>query len=256
MRQLSAFFKKELLEQIRTGKLLILGILFVAFGVMNPAVAKLTPFIMEAFAETLENSGMIITEVTVTAMDSWVQFFKNIPMALIAFVLLEGGIFTSEYQSGTLVLTLTKGLARYKVPVSKAAMLLMLWSLGYWLCFGITYGYNAYYWDNSVAQNLFGSVLLWWIFGIFVISLLVMFSALLAGLGSVLLGVGGTVVASYLIGALPKIGKLLPTFLTDGTSLIYGKSSFDEYLVALAVTLVFTFAALAVSFAAFNKKKI
>ena len=256
MRQLCAFLKKELLEQIRTGKLLILGMLFVAFGVMNPAVAKLTPFLMESFAESLEGSGLIITEVTVTAMDSWVQFFKNIPMALIAFVLLEGGIFTSEYQSGTLVLTLTKGLARYKVLISKTVMLLVFWSVGYWLCFGITYCYNAYYWDNSVAQNLLSSVLLWWLFGIFVIALLVMFSTAATNLGGVLLGVGGTVLASYLVGTLPKIGKWLPTFIADGTSLIYGKKTFDEYLVSLAVTVVFTFAAFAVSLMAFNKKKI
>ena len=92
MKSLIAFMKKEIMEQIRSGKVMILGILFVMFGVMNPAVAKLTPWLMEIFAESLEGSGIIITEVTVTALDSWMQFYKNIPMALIAFVLLQSSI--------------------------------------------------------------------------------------------------------------------------------------------------------------------
>ncbi len=47
MKQFLTFTKKELLEQLRTGKLLILTILFILFGIMNPAMAKLTPWIME-----------------------------------------------------------------------------------------------------------------------------------------------------------------------------------------------------------------
>ena len=96
MKALIAFTKKELLEQVRSGKLLFLTILFVLFGIMNPAIAKLTPWLMETLADSLAESGMIVTEVTVSAMDSWVQFFKNIPIALIAFALMESGIFTRE----------------------------------------------------------------------------------------------------------------------------------------------------------------
>ena len=81
MKTFLAFLKKELLFQLRTGKGMILGILFVLFGIMNPAVAKLTPWLMEMMADSLAESGMIITGITVTAMDSWVQFFKNMPMA-------------------------------------------------------------------------------------------------------------------------------------------------------------------------------
>ena len=37
------FIKKELLDAMRSGKILILGIVFVLFGIMNPAIAKLLP---------------------------------------------------------------------------------------------------------------------------------------------------------------------------------------------------------------------
>ena len=122
MRAFFAFLKKELLESARSGRLLLLLILFGVFGIMNPAVAKLTPWLLEVMGEELAESGMVITEVTVDALTSWTQFFKNIPMALIAFVLVYGGIFTKEYESGTLILVLTKGISRYKVLLAKATV--------------------------------------------------------------------------------------------------------------------------------------
>ena len=88
MKAFFAFFKKEVLESARSGKLLFLTLLFCAFGIMNPAIAKLTPWLLEIMADELAGSGMTVTEVTVDALTSWTQFFKNIPMALIAFVLM------------------------------------------------------------------------------------------------------------------------------------------------------------------------
>lgn len=86
MKSLLAFIKKETMEQFRSGRLMILGILFVLLGVMNPAVAKITPWLLEILADSLAESGMTVTPVTVSAMDSWVQFFKNTVVAsLICF---------------------------------------------------------------------------------------------------------------------------------------------------------------------------
>ena len=251
-----AFLKKELLEQIRSGKLLFLGILFVLFGVMNPAVAKLTPWLLETLADSMAEGGMTITIGEVTALDSWVQFFKNIPMALIAFVLMEGSIFTREYSSGTLLLSLTKGFARYKVVATKALVLTALWSLGYWLCFGITYGYNAYFWDNSVVQNLLFSVLCWWLFGLWVIALLVLFSSLAKENIGVLLGTGGVVLTCSLFSFIPKVQKFLPTQLTDGNSLIYGAIEMDKYVPALVIAGAMTLVCFVASIPIFNKKQL
>lgn len=175
MKPLLAFIKKEYLEAARTGKLIILVLLFVLFGIMNPAIAKLTPWMMEMLSDTMAESGLIVANVQVDAMTSWTQFFKNIPIALIAFVLIFSDIFTKEYKSGTLLLVLTKGLSRNKVVLAKTLLLLSLWTFGYGICFAITYGYNAYYWDNSITNNLFFSVFIWWLFGIWVICLIVLF---------------------------------------------------------------------------------
>jgi ABC-2 type transport system permease protein len=248
--------KKELTEQLRTGKLTILGLVFLLFGVMNPAVAKLTPWLMEMMADTLEGSGLVITQVTVTAMDSWVQFFKNIPMALIVFVLLEGSIFTREYRSGTLILSLSKGLPRHAVVLSKTAVTALLWSGGYWLCFGVTYAYNAYFWDNAIARHLGFSAVVWWLFGLWVLSLVVLFSVLSTSGSTVLTATGGVVFGAYLLGMIPKLRQYLPTALTDGNSLIYGMEEPRAYAVALAVTAALTLLCTAVSVPIMNKRQI
>ncbi len=256
MKSLFAFIKKECMEQLRSGRLWITLALFVLLGIMNPAVAKLTPWMLEVMADSLADSGMIVTDVKVSAMDSWVQFFKNMPIGLIVFVLLQGSIFTKEYRSGTLVLSLTKGLERYKVVISKAGVLFAIWSLGFWLCFGITYLYNSYFWNNSVAQSLLLSVVCWWLFGVFVISLMTLFSAVSTSSTGVLLGTGAIVLVSYIVGLLPKANHYLPTRLMDGNSLIYGMAQSKEYIAAMIVTAIATIICFSVSIPILNKKHL
>ena len=256
MRSLIAFLKKELMEQSRTSKLVLLGILFTLFGLMSPVIAKLTPLMVEMMAETMAQSGMIVTEVTVTALDCWTQFYKNVPLALIAFVLVESSIFTREFETGTLLLSLTKGLDRYKVVVAKTVVLLTLWTVGYWLCFGITYAYSVYFWDNSIVQHLWLGAVYLWVFGVLIVGLMMLFSTLSGSNTGVLVGTGGVVLVSYLLSMVPKISKYLPTQLMDGTSLIYGKLTPEDYTAALIITAALSAACFIISIPVFNKKSV
>lgn len=256
MKSFMAFFKKEILESVRSGKLLILGILFLIFGIMNPAIAKLTPWMYDILSDSLAESGMIVTEVTVDALTSWTQFFKNIPMALIVFVLIYGGIFTKEYESGTLILVLTKGLSRYKVVLAKATVMLLLWTIGYWFCFAVTYGYNAYYWDNSIADSLMPAVLHWWLFGIWTISCVVFFSTLSKSYTGVLLGTGGCILVSYLLGMLPKVSSYVPTSLMNSASLLVGNEAADIYTKAIIITVLMCCALIAAGIPVMNRRQL
>ena len=165
-------------------------------------------------------------------------------------------IFTNEYQSGTLILALTKGLARFKVVIAKSVVLLTIWTVGYWMCFGITYLYNAYFWDNSIVENLVFAVVCWWILGLWVIALLVLFSVFLDSNGAVLCGTGGVVFALYLVGLFPKLKKYVPTLLMDGNSLIYGVEETERYYVALGIAVAMSLSCSVLSIFIFNKKKI
>ncbi len=242
------FLKKEMLDALRSGKLLILGILFVAFGIMNPAIAKLTPLLMDMFAEDLAGTGLIIEDIAVDASTSWVQFFKNIPMALIVYIIVCGNIFTKEYRSGTLILMLTKGLGRCHALIAKAAVLLLGWSAGYFICFAITYGVNALLWDNSIMSHLAAAVLAWWLFGIFTVSLAVFFSVISNGFSGVMLGTVAAVAVSYILNLIPKLAPYTPTSLMSVTD--------GKITKAVIVTVVLSAALLISSVPIMNKKSL
>ena len=188
-----AFLKKEWMELCRTGRLLILLLIFILFGILNPALAKLTPWLMETLSESLADTGLVTTAVTVDAMTSWAQFYKNIPVGLIVFILICSSNFTTKNKKGTLIPVVTKGLSRRKIVLAKALMIFAAWTMLYWICFGITYGYNAYFWDNSIANQPFLAAALTWLFGVWVIALLLFFSDVAQSSIQVLSGVGGVI---------------------------------------------------------------
>lgn len=256
MRALLAFLKKECMEQIRSGRLIILGILFVFVGIMNPAIAKLTPWMMEMMADSMTDMGMTITITEVDALTSWTQFFKNIPIALIAFVLLESSIFTREYQSGTLLLALTKGLNRYKVVLAKTILLVILWTSGYWMTFGITYGYNTLYWDNSIVYHLAFATFCYWLFGLITIALMVFFSTTCSSNSAVLAGTAGTLFGLYLLSMLPKCADLLPTKLMSSADLLFGAMEPSTFGKAIVIAVIACLALIAGSIPVLNKKQI
>ncbi len=256
MRSFIAFLKKEFLESWRTCKLLILAILFFVFGIMNPAVAKLTPWLMEFLSEELAESGMAMTSVAVDALTSWTQFFKNIPMALIVFVCLYGNIFTREYSKETLILILTKGMARHKIVLAKTLLLLSVWTVGYWLCFVITHLCNAYFWDNSIAQSLVPAGVYWWLFGVFVLALMIFFSVATSHFSGVLLGTGGVVLGFYLLSLIPKLTDYMPTTLMNGMSVLMGAVEAQKLLACAIITALASIGLIVSGIFIFNKKQL
>lgn len=256
MKSFIAFLKKEVFECIRSGELTFFCILFLIFGIMNPAIAKLTPWMLETLSDSLAEQGMMVTEVTVNALTSWTQFFKNIPIALIVFVFLYSGIFTKEYETNTLILILTKGLSRYKVVFAKFFVMFTMWTIGYLLCFAVTYGYNAFFWDNSIAVGLLPAMVHWWLFGVWIIGLIVLFSVLVKSYTGVLLGTGGSVLGVYLISFFPKAWKYTPTTLMESASLLIGTKSIEDYGIAVLITILLVVICLIVSITVMNRKQL
>lgn len=254
MKQFMAFIKKEYLEQLRTGKLLLIAIIFCLFGIMNPAMAKLTPWMMEVMSEQLAESGMTVIAVEVNALTSWTQFFKNMPVALVVFLILFSGILTTEYQKGTLINVITKGMKRWKIFLSKMCVMTVAWTLGCLLAYGITFGYNAFFWDNGVAHNINFAVGSFWLFGLWLIFVLGLASVFCDSPAFVLLIVAVAFGAAYLIGMFPALKEYSPSYLLESASLLAGVEDAGNYLSAVLVTIVFILAEIILSVIAFNKK--
>ena len=253
---MKAFLKKEWMEWLRTGRLMVLLMVFVLLGIMSPALAKLTPWLMETLSDSMAGTGIVTTEITVDAMVSWAQFYKNIPMGLVIFVLLCSGSFTGEYQKGTLVPVVTKGLSRRSILGAKTLFLFGAWTVLYWLCFGITYGYNAYFWENGIAGDLFFAGVCFWLFGIWVAAVLAFVSAFAGSSAQVLSGTGGAAFGVYLLGLFPTFHSFLPAKLMEGTALLYGAEKPESYGGGIAAAVIMAALCLAAGAVCFDKRRL
>ena len=259
MKCLSDFFTftgKEFMELRRNGRLLIFLIVFVVLGVMNPATAKLTPWLLKTMADSLEATGITVTEYTVTAMDSWVQFFKNMPMAMLVTLVMFGGIFTSEYSRGTLVPLLAKGLGRNAVAAAKTFTVLLVWSAGYWLSYGVTCFYSGYYWDNSAVRNYAFAAFGLWLFGVMLLCCVTFFSSFAGSAAQVLLGVGGVCLLLTLLGMVGTVRDYLPSHLTQSGELLTGQAQPSDYSAAVCVTALSSIVLLIASVPVTSKRRV
>ena len=108
--------KKEILEQRRTNKILILAILFLFVAISSPVLAKLTPLILKS----VNVPGLTIQLPDPTFMDSMDQYIKNISqLGIFVLVFLVAGAIAEEKTSKTLEMILTKPISRVNFILSK-----------------------------------------------------------------------------------------------------------------------------------------
>lgn len=251
MKTLFCFMKKEWLEYSRSRKLLIIFGMAILFGIMNPAMGKLTPWLLENL--NTEGIEIIIDKSAINANMSWQQFYKNMPMFIVVFILVFCGNFTNEYQNKTLIPIITKGLDRWKVVIGKACSLCILWTGSFYLTYALTYFYTDYYWDNSIMTNLGLASVFYWIYGLLMIWLLVFFSCISNSTGNVLLGVGGVYFVCMLVGMFGKIKNYLPTYLCDAG--ITKGGSISGSIGAVIVSIGVIIFCIVFSVTIFNKKQ-
>lgn len=116
MMTLFTLIRKELLEQWRTKKILILSIVFLFVAIASPILAKITPELLK----TLSVPGMTITLPKATYLDSLDQFIKNVSqIALLVLVFVVAGAISDEKNRKTLEILLTKPVSRTLFVLSK-----------------------------------------------------------------------------------------------------------------------------------------
>ncbi len=253
MRGYITFVKKEFFEMARTYKLFLLAAVYFLLGVINPLTAEYTPDLLTNFMP----KGMKIKIPEPTAIDSWLQFYKNVPqMGLIILAIVFSGILVSELNKGTVVIMLTKGLSRKTVVLSKFTAAAFVWTAAYCFCFALSYGYTIYFWKEKVP-NLIFSICCIWLFGIFLLTIEILANTLCHSGYEVLLFTGGIIVLCYLLNIVPKVQKYNPILLIHCNKELLTKAKSPEDLFwSVGITLVLTVLFLIGSILCFNQKKI
>ena len=202
---------KEMREQLRTTRLIVVLGVFAAFGILSPALAKEMPEVIKA-----AGGNMQITVPTPTVRDAVQQFAKNVGQigALIAILISMGAVAT-EKERGTAGFLLTKPVGREEFLFGKIASIAILLGLGLALAGLLTAVYTAVLFEQplSAAGTVASIALLWLSLAVYAaitfLASVTTRSALVAG------GVGfGAFMAAGLVSALPSVGAYTPGSLS------------------------------------------
>ena len=218
-------FRKEIQEQWRTYRFLIVAAVFAAFGLASPLLAKFTPEMLKAIpGVTPELQAALAAIPAPTITDAIAQYVKNMSQfGILLALLMTMGVVVQEKERGTAAFFLTRPVSRETFLLAKFAALavtfiasLALAAIGCWYYTFVLFAPLA--WGLFLALN--GLML--------VVFLVYMALALLASTIARTNGtaVGLAVMALILlggIGALPSIGEYFPGRLFSwGTTLLLG----------------------------------
>ncbi len=200
------FLRKELREAWRTSRLLVIALIFLAFGLMSPVLAKYTPDLLKS----LGGSVQIVIPPPQTA-DAVDQFLKNVGQnGIFVAILLAMGIVAREKERGTAAFVLTKPVTRLAFLVAKLAGLVATLSVGLVIAGIGDYLYTALLFTPLSVGGFLVSCLL--------VLLSLLAYATITFLGSTLtpssLPAAGIGLAAWLllaiVGTLPNIGDYTP----------------------------------------------
>ncbi len=215
---------KELTEQWRTYRFLVIVVVFVAFaGLLSPIVAKLAPELLKSMASS-SGQTVIIQLPEPTVADVIAQFLKNLTqIGVIALILVAMGTVALERERGTAATVLSKPVSRLSFLLAKFTALTLVFAVSLALAAAVCYYYTVVIFGHLDAGlflrvSLLAALYLWvWLAVTFLCSAL--FKNQIAA-GS--LAFGGYV-GSSLLSIVPQVKDYLPGALIDGA----GKLSLD-----------------------------
>jgi ABC-2 type transport system permease protein len=241
-------FRKELLEQWRTHKVLIVVAVLFFFGLTSPLLARYTPEMLAAIPNIPAGLSGIIP--TPTVADAIGQYVKNLSQfGILLALLMSMGSVAQEKERGTAALILTRPVPRGTFLLAKFAGLaltfavsLLLAALGCWFYTYLLF--EALPWGAFLAQN--GLMLL--VFLVYVAMTLLCSTLVRSQAGAGGLAFGGLILLAGL-GAIPRLAEYLPGQLFSwGVSLSLGavKTAWPALWICLGLIVLFVGAAILV----------
>ena len=234
MKGLGALLRKELVEQFRTYRLLIVGGIFIFFGITTPLTLKYLPEIIKFAGE----QQMKIEIPPPTAAQSLVEYTGTIgQIGVLVAVLMAMGAIANELKHGTALMTLSKPVSRGAFVSSKLIALSTSFIAAMIVASIFCFAYTVLLIESADVMDFIGANLLLGLFLIFCLSVTLLFSgffksSLAAGGISI-----GILIALAAFSAIPVFGDYMPGKLLGwGNNLINGTS--DTYWWAFAITCV------------------
>jgi ABC-2 type transport system permease protein len=210
MSGLSLLMRKELLEQVRTMRLVVVVSVFALFGLVSPLLARYIREIIQAVGGD-QLQGMVPPP---TVGDAVAQFSKNIgEFGMLFAVLLSMGAVATERDRGTAAFVVTKPVSRAAFVTAKLVMIGGLLALATAASAVLCWVYTAILFEPlPVPGFAAGAAVLW--LSITVFAALTFLASVVAPSALVAGGLGlGAVLVAGVLAALPVIGPYSPVGL-------------------------------------------
>ncbi len=234
MSGLGAFIKKEFKEQIKTYRLIITAVVFIAFGLAIPLMLKYLPQIIK-----LAGEDIVIDIPPATAVQALTEYSDTIiQVGVLMVVLITMGAISGEIYKGTAAMVLSKPVSRASFILAKLWVLSTSFIAALILASAVCYSYTAILLGGAnftafVALN--GLLILFFMVAISLTLLLssVFRSHLVAGGLALAILVGQAVMVN-----IPRLGDYMPAGLVSwGTGLLSGEevSAWGALRISLAI---------------------
>ena len=236
MKGFAPLFKKEIREQLKQYRLIIVGSIFLFFGLSAPLTLKYLPDILKMAGD----QGMVIQLPVPTAAQSFASYSGDIGQigALIA-VLVTMGCIANELKSGTVVITLSKPVSRSAFVGAKMLAVSLTFLVSLTIASLVCLAYTVWLIQGTAILPFVGLNLLLLLFLVFCLAVTMLFSSLYKSslaAGGIALGV---IIVQGIFSAIPIIGKYMPgKLLSWGTDLLTGTN--NQYWWALGITITAT----------------
>ncbi|WP_179394307.1 ABC transporter permease [Lacticaseibacillus absianus] len=248
------FARKELVVAWRRHRVLLVGALFLLFGLQSPLIAKLTPDLMRSVL----GSDLPLKLPTPTSVDSWTQFYKNLTqLGLFLVALVFSNTVSQAVSRGTLVNLVTKGLPRYAVILAKYLVAAGLWLSALLMSFGVTWAYTRYYFPDDLTPHVWRGLLPLALFGLLLLALTVLGSALTRSSFTGFLAAAAGFVTLSLIGLIPAAHRFDPLSLAqDNLALVTGSKALHTFVPAMGLSVALIVICLGLAIWRLNRTKL
>lgn len=243
--------KKEIKQQLRTYRLLIVGGVFLCFGLMSPLLLYFMPEILKMAGEQIA-----IEIPPPTSLQSFTDFAGYIgQFGILIAVLVAMGAIANEQKQGTALITLSKPVNSGAFVNAKFAAISLTLLVSQAVAAVFCFGYTVWLIGEAAVLPYVWMNLLMALFLIFCLAMTLVFSSLFKSS----LAAGGTAIGTILglgiLSSLPVIGDYLPSkILGWGINLVNGTG--ETYWWALGATVVGIFLCLYSSQRILKRKEI
>jgi ABC-2 type transport system permease protein len=245
--------RKELLQQVRTKRLLVVAAVFALFGLGSPLIANFTPQLLSSI-EGAEQFADLIPEPS--AADAVTQYVKNITQfGFLIAILLGMGAVAGEKEKGTAAMILSKPLPRWAFILSKFTAQAFVYLLGFALAGVGAYAYTTWLFEALPIGAFFLAtfLLLVWLLTFAAVTLAA--STLAASTGAAAALALAAAIILLLAGSFPKVAPFAPGALVSWASAA-PLAGVPAQAGALAAVFVLIVIALVGSVAAFEVQEL